>query len=500
MKYTVRIVSLLLAICLLIVPLAGCAPQRRPLNYLKSVIERSFKKSLGGEVAALLLEALDGGSVSLSWRGNEPIGGVDAAKATVYFDREAQRVAAESLFTLGDKNYDASLWLSDKSVVASSAAFFGSTTLGVDLHTLEADLAHSIFRNDSGTAYAVPEIGEGSADAVHTLVQGFFSLYAATEDMGGLADKHIGVFLKNLTEHGRCTRYAEDGKHFIYLAVDNSMLSCALRDTWARAVKDKALCRRLREIASTRDAMQSAKEGVVYTEWTMQLENWLQNDAQIEALCARIDASAPFLLELNATVKKLTGTLESIGFSYRVDEANTAFSLDLSKKDTLSLSMIRGGVSHSLTYQTVNDGWQSYDADLTYTKAGADGTVLTWQGDVLLDKKQDAFSLTLSQNERTRVLSGTFCLDGDAFSLSVDRVSEGEQVSPFSLGISILKKAKMPESPQYVNLATVGEQRIDPVAARAKEAHAALRLSLDKTAFTKKSVLGALLAPLRFEA
>ena len=86
------------------------------------------------------------------------------------------------------------------------------------------------------------------------------------------------------------------------------------------------------------------------------------------------------------------------------------------------------------------------------------------------------------------------------FSLSVDRVSEGEQVSPFFLGISVLKKAKMPEMPAYVNLATVTEQRIDPVATRAKEAYAALCSSLDKTAFTKDAVLGVLLAPFQFAA
>ena len=121
-------------------------------------------------------------------------------------------------------------------------------------------------------------------------------------------------------------------------------------------------------------------------------------------------------------------------------------------------------------------------------------------GNVLLDKKQDAFSLTLSQNESTRVLSGTLCLDDDALSLSVDRISEGDRVYPYSLKISILGKAKMPEAPPYVNLATVTEPRIDPVAKRAGEARAALRGSLDKTAFTRESVAAALLAPFRFEA
>lgn len=498
MKHTVRFVSLFLAVCLLALSLVGCAPQKQPLNYLKSAIERSFQRSLGGEVASLLLEALESGSVSVALRGDRPLGGVDAASATLYFDGDGQRLAADAALTVGDKSYDAQLWVSPEDVVASSSAFLGSTTLGVDLGTLEGDLSHSIFRNDSGTAYATPEIGEGSAKAVLTLVQGFFSLYASLEDMGELADEHLEVFLKKLTEHARHTRYAKDGRHFIYLAVDNSMLSRALRDTWAVAVKDKALCRRLREVAATRDAMLSAKEGVVYTEWTTEVENWLQNDAEIEALCARIDGEPAFLLEMNATVRKLTGTVELFGVSYQQNGERGAFSLDLSEKDALSLSLERGGVGHKFTYKTAKDGWRWYEADLTYTQTGADGAALTCVGDVSLDKKQDAFTLTLSQNEKTRVLSGAFCLERNTFSLSVDRVSEGDTVYPYSLKVSLLKKAQMPEVPPFVNLATVTEARIDPVAKRFAEAREALRGSLDKAAFTKETVAGALLAPFRF--
>lgn len=498
MKYTVRFLSLFLAMCLLVVPLVGCAPKRRPLNYLKSAIERSLQRSLGGEAYALLLEALEGGCVSVSLRGNEALGGVCAAAATVYFDGDGQKIAADGVLTVGDKSYDAQLWASPKNVVASSSAFLGSTTLGLDLGTLEADLAHSIFRNDSGTAYATPEIGEGSAKAVLTLVQGFFSLYTSLEDIGELADEHAEVFLKKLTEHARHTRYAEDGRHYIYLAVDNSMLSRALRDTWAVAVKDKALCRRLREVAATRDAMLSAREGVVYTEWTTEVENWLKNDAELEALCAKIDGAPAFLLEMNATVKKLTGTVELLSISYQQEGERTAFSLDLSEKDVLSLSFERGGVGHKFTYKTVKDGWRNYEADLTYTKTDEHGAAHTLVGDVSLDKKQDAFTLTLSQNERTRVLSGEFCLDGDELLLSVDRVSEGERVYPYSLKVSVLGNEKMPETPPYVNLATVTEQRIDPVAKRAREAREALRGSFDKTAFTGRAVANVLLAPFSF--
>ncbi len=499
MKYTVRFLSLLLVVCLLLAPLGGCTAKKQPLIYLKSAIERSFEKSLGGEMAALLAEALSGGSVSLAWQGGESLGGITAANATVYFDAAGRQMMSDTALTLGDRTYDARLWLSDKTVVAASDAFLGSTTLGADLKTLETDLEHSIFRNNSGTAYAVPEISEGTADAVLTLVEGFFSLYTATEDLSALLDKHAESFLKCLTEYARYTRYSEDGKLYIHLEVDNSTLSRALRDTWSEAVGDKTLCRRLREVAKTRDAMQSAAAGVVSTEWTTRVENWIVNNAEIEALCAELDAAAPFTLELNAAVKKLTGTLLSLSVFYQTSAQTAAFSLDLSNEDAVALSVLYGGVTHGFDLKTVKDGWSAYAADFTYTQTGADGTAAAWQGSVSLDKKQDTYVLSLSQGDRTKTFRGGFFCNGDGFSFSVDSLYDGECETGFSCVLSVAAAAELPTVPQYVNLPTVAEQRIDPVAARVKETYAAFHAAFDENAITRDSVIACLLKPFRFE-
>ncbi len=500
MKHTVRILSVLLAFCLLVAPLGGCASQSRPLIYLKSAVERSLEKSIGGEMAALLAEALAGGSISLSWQGEEALGGVTDVDATVYFDAENSKIISDTALSIGEQTYDAKLWLSDEAVVAVSDAFFGSTTLGVDLDTLEDDLKHSIFRNNSGTAYAVPEIGERSANAVLTLVEGFFSLYTSADDIAELLDKHFESFLKYLTEHARYTRYSEDGKVHIYLLVDNSTLARVLRDTWTKAVADKALCRRVREVAKTHDAMVSATAGIVSTEWTAIAENWLVNNAEIEALCAELDAAEPFTLEVNAAVKKLTGTLDTLAVSYRSGERSADLTLDLSQKDALFLSVAYGGVKHSLALQTIKEGWSAYAADFTYTQTGAEGTEAAWQGRIELDKKQDTYLLSLTQGDRTRELRGTFFCNGDGFSLSVDSLFEGERQIDFSCMLAVAARAKLPALPQYVNLPTVTEQRIDPVAARVRETYAALDAALDTDAFTWDRVVAHLLAPLKFEA
>lgn len=499
MKYIVRGLSILLVASLLLVSLVGCTSRSKPLIYVKSAVERSFKKSLGGEVVALLTEALSGGRVAFSWQGDGAPGGMTAANATFYFDAEQHRVMSDTALACGDHTFDAKLWLSGDNVILSSNAFLGSTTLGVDLKTLEADLEHSIFRNNSGTAYAVPEISDGTADAVLTLVEGFFSLYTATNDLAALLDKHAESFLKYLTDHAHYTRYAENGRVQVHLEVDNSAFSRALRDTWQKAASDKKLCRHLREIAKTRDAMQSAAEGVVSTEWTTLIEGWIVNSAEIEALCAKIDAATPFTLTLNAAVKKLTGTLLAFDVSYLSGERQTAFSLDLSQEDATHLALLLDGVTRDFTLHTVKDSWSVYEATFTYLRADASGEDRTWQGSVSLDKKQDSYVLQLTQGDRTRSISGDFCCDRNGVLLSVDRVFEGEQKLNFSCLLSITPKEELPTAPPYVNLPTVAEQRIDPVAARAKETLDAFDAAFDEEAFSYQSVFACLLMPLRFE-
>ncbi len=498
MKYIIRGLSILLVVSLLLVSLVGCTSRGKPLIYVKSAAERSFEKSLGGEAVALLIEALSGGSVAFSWQGDGAIGGVTAANATFYFDAARRKVMSDTALACGDRTFDARLWFSGNNVILASDAFLGSTTLGVDLKTLEADLEHSIFRNNSGTAYAVPEISDGTADAVLTLVEGFFSLYTATDDLSALLNKHAESFLKHLTDYARYTRYSEGGRVEVHLEVDNSALSRALRDTWKRAASDKKLCRHLRQVAKTRDAMQSAVEGVVSTEWTTVVENWIVNSAELEALCAKIDAATPFTLELNATVKKLTGTLLKLDVSYLSGERQAALSLDLSQEDARHFTLLLGGVTRDFTLNTVKDSRSVYEATFTYRQADASGEDRTWQGSVSLDKKQDSYVLQLTQGDRTRSISGNFCCDKNGVSLSVDRVFEGEQKLNFAFSFSITPKRELPAAPQYVNLPTVAEQRIDPVAARAKETLGAFHTAFGEEAFTYRGAFACLLMPFHF--
>jgi len=498
-KYIVKFLALLLSLLMLVIPLAGCASHKRPLAYLKASLERTVRQSVLGEMLSLVLAALDEGAIDLSVSGAHTLGGATALDLSLFFNGDDEEIMADAALSAGDKSFDGKLWFSGDHAVLTSNTFLGSTTLGLDFNTLKNDIAHSIFKNNSGTDYAVPEINDGTASAILSWVDGFYQLFGTLDDMPDLLDKYVDVFLKNLTKYASFTRYKEKGKVKIYLSVDNSMLSRALRDTWAVAVKDKSLSRQVREVAKTRDAMQSAVDGVVSTVWSNKVEAWLVNDAEIEALCAKIDAAAPFTFELNATVKKLTGKLLYLDFTHRSGEDETAFSLDIGEKDALELVLLLDGVKRSLSVKTEESGWRALVADYTYktAKGEAEPDVITGTFD--LDKKQDAYTLTLGKNGVVKTVNGSFSCKNDAFVFSVDGIKTGDVPTDFKLSLTVKEDAEMPTTPPYVNLVTVTEQRIAPVAERAKGAKDAFLAAVDRTALTKENVMAYFLAPFSFE-
>lgn len=499
MKNIARILSLFLIVCMLVPLLGACTSRTRPLNYLKSVLQRSFEQSVGGEMAALVFEALAGGSVSVKLSGGTPLDGITAADATFYFDAENKSMMSDAALTFGDARYDAKLWFSEREAVMSSTAFLGSTTLGVDFGTLKADLEHSIFRNNSGTAYAMPEVGDRTADEINTWVTGFHSLYAALDNIADLLDKHADTFLKCLTEYANYTRYTEKGNTCIYLSVDNSMLSRALRDTWDKAVKDKAFCRRVREVATTYDAMRSAAAGVVSTEWKGVAEAWLGDNAEIEALCARIDNAPAFSVTVTARARTLTGTLQYLDFSHTVGDKKTAFSLDFSAEDAAAFSLQYGGFLRTLELTDTEDSFYHYAADFVYRETDATGMLTERTGSYALDGKRDAFTLSLIEGEHQKLFEGDFTKSSDDFLLSVNSLTVDGEQSDFRFRLAVSAEVKMPDAPTYLNLATVGETRIDPVAARAKETFATYNVHLEKADLSAKKVAEYFLSFFRFQ-
>ena len=73
MKHIVKTLCLILALCLVVAPLAGCASHKRPLSYVKSSLERTIERSVLGEVLSVVLSSLGEGTLDLSVSGGIPL-------------------------------------------------------------------------------------------------------------------------------------------------------------------------------------------------------------------------------------------------------------------------------------------------------------------------------------------------------------------------------------------------------------------------------------------
>lgn len=480
MKRRIRIVSLFLALLLLGSTLAGCAAVSKPLNYFKNALEKTIDQRFGGEMIDVLLETLDSGSVEIGFGGTDlsqtPL---EAGNAKFWFDKEEQRITAAGALTVGGKSYDGRLYLTAEEAVVSSVAFLGSTDFGINFGTLSGDLQNSIFRNNSNTAFARPEIDEGTAADVIELRDSFFTIYDSIGDVLELSDELAEDFLAILTEYAPNSRYSEDGKIHIAVTVDNTVLSRTLRDTRAKAVKDKEFCRELRELASVRDTVISVKTGTVVTEWSDKVENFIASDISIEGLCAKIDAMSPFTVQLNGVVGRMSGIIENATLSYSCDNARSfEFSVDLSQKDVNVLRLQYGGVTRVLSYRVLKAGFRYYDAEILYEKLSSIGeNVVRVSGTLSADKSEDKFVLSLNKGDENRVFEGSFDKKIDGFEVSVNTVKINGQEHRFSLSLTVKTDDKAETLPEYVNLATVSEARFEPIATRITQEKIAFRLA-----------------------
>lgn len=480
MKRRIRIISLLLALLLLAGALAGCAAVSKPLNYFKSALEKTIDRRFGGEMVDVLLETLECGSVEIGFGGTDlaqtPI---EAGNAKLWFDKEEKRITAAGDLTVGGKSYDGCLYLTDRELAVSSVAFLGSTDFGIDFATLSGDLQNSIFRNNSSTAFARPEIDEGTAADVIELRDNFFTIYDSLGDVLELSDELAEDFLAILTEYAPHSRYSEDGKIYIAATVDNAVLSRALRDTRSKAVSDKTFCRELRELASARDTVISVKTGTVVTEWSDKVESFIASDLSIEGLCAKIDAMSPFTVQLNGVVGRMSGIIENATLSYSRDSKQIfEFSLDLSQKDVNVLRLQYDGVTRVLSYRVLKNGLRYYDAELIYEMLPSTGeNVLRVTGTLSADKSDDKFTLSFTKGEETRVFEGSFDKRIDGFEASVNTVKINGESRRFSLSLVVTTDDKAEPVPEYVNLAAVSEARFEPIAARITQEMIAFRMA-----------------------
>lgn len=463
MKHFRRGIALLLLLTFCILPLASCSAVRHPLRYLRAATERTLDDSVVGRIAEVLTEAVSDGSLSFAFYGAD--GGISAAEGTLYFSPDADRLAAVGELTLGEGTYDASCFFDRDRLVFGSSAFLGSSVYGIPFDTLEKDIAASIFRNNSGTPYADPEVDDATAGEIRGFAEAFFALYAAGDDMKSIANDAADVFLAALEERANTVYYRQNGRIYIEVTADNCAVSGAIRDARNRLISDRKFCRSLREWAKQYDKLCSAVKGEVTDAALRKAEYFLTNETSVETVCTAIDLAPAFRVGVNATVRNLTRKAEKLSVDLtRADARVWEVSFDLTAKDAAAFSLTFGGTEWGLSLSSISKTRKDFGFSYELSAVDANGESALVSGAFSLNRKTDAYSLTLTRDDVTRTVEGSFALSGKSWRLTADRVRIGEEELDCGMRIEAVPGAKMPETPESTNLFAVDGTRFSLMA------------------------------------
>ncbi len=467
MKLRYKALSFLMALLLLLSTLTGCTGYVDPLGYLKDATVKTIKNTLVGELLALLLDISDKGMISVEFGGTDLVQNLpESAELTLWLDNDDRKIAADGKMTLAGEKYDISAYIEETEMAVISSSFLGSNTLGVDFLSLKDDLKTSIFSNNSGTVFSDPTVSSASADRIEQIKKSFFKLIAYNEKTLDFADEVLEVFLDELTSYAANTRYKEDGYTHITLSINNDSLARALRATRDRLVKDRSFCKYLNELAETLDSMISAVSGVTSTEYTTKVRHFLTNEEDIDNLCQHIDDADAFVFEVKAAVKSFGMSLSEAELSFtqggikRFEGAVSLF------EDEITLAVTLDGVARKLTYHVKEDGFRTYRAELSYqlTSAAACAEV---KGELLANKRENTYTLTLEKGSETRVFGGSYDFDDEEMMLSVNTASVNGADKRISLKITLTEGEGVPMMPNYVNVAAIDVARFTPIYERA---------------------------------
>lgn len=458
MKHFRRAATLILLLAFCLIPFASCGAVRRPLRYARAATERTLENGVAGRIAEVLSETVSGGALSASFTGAE--NGISAAEGTLYFFPDADRLAASGKLTLGEKTYDLSCFFDREGVVFGSSAFLGSSVYGIPFGTLEKDIAASVFRNNSGTPYANPKVDDATAGEIRGFAEAFFALYAAGGEMRDTADSAADVFLAALEERANTVYYRRNGRTYIEVTADNGAISGAMRDARNRLISDRKFCRNLRTWAKQYDELLSAVRGEVSEETLNRAEYFLTNETSVEKLCTAIDLAPTLNFYVNATVRNLTRRAEklTVGLTAAGDRA-WEFAFDITEKNAAAVSAFFSGKEYRLSLSSVTKNRKKFGLEYELAVTGGGKADIAVRGALSLDRKTDAYTLTLIREDVTRTVEGTFALSSKGWRLSADRVRLGEQEIACGFAVAAVPGAKMPDTPEYTNLFAVDSTR-----------------------------------------
>lgn len=502
MRAFAKTIAFLLAILMLLGVLAGCAGALDPLGYLKDSLERTLRDSLAGQILGVLFDAVQGGSLALDFGGTDLVDGLpDAAKLKLWLDSDIEYAALDASLVLAGESFEMQAFLDEYEVAVISPTFLGSNTLGVDFETLEADLKNSIFSNNSGTAFSHPDVSAASATRVKAIKSSAFSLLDAIEDTPDSAEEVVEYFFEALAEYAAHTRHKENGCVYISLDITNDSLSRALRATHEMVAGDRSLVKFVQQIAKAVDSIYSAVTGVNDTSVADKVKYFLNSEADIDALCVKIDRAPAFTFALQARVRSFGMELETLRATLTQEGAVRAdLALELAEEGEQSkLSLLLDGVLRELTLRVVKDNYRNYAAELAYRKTTDEGIVLSVTGELKANKREQTYTLSLTEGAQNRVLTGKYVLSDEETTLTVAGVTLNGEERTLSCSLSIKAQERAPQMPQYQNVVKMDVTRFTPIHERAVQSLDKFKALWQQASFTPHGVLAGVLGTLGLE-
>jgi hypothetical protein len=272
--------------------------------------------------------------------------------------------------------------------------------------------------------------------------------------------------LEELTSYAENSRYKEGGHTHIKLSINNDSLARTLRATRDALVQDRSFTKYLNDLAAALDTMASATTGVTSTTYATQVRYFLSNEADINAICQKIDDAEPFTFQLQAAVKSFGMALEDVRVSFaQGGVTRLAAALHLAE-GAISAELVLDGVTRKLEYTVEKDGFRTYLAALSYQVSGPDA-VARIEGELLANKRDGSYTLTLHKEGETRVFGGKYDFDTDEMMLSIDSARINGAEKRISLSLALVADEGVPMLPSYVNVAAIDVKRFAPIHERA---------------------------------
>lgn len=464
----IPVVGVIAAVALVIVLISSLF-SGGPVTKIGNAFGKTFKVAAQEGAGKVLSEVMEQGSMEVKadlskWDiGTEMDGSVDLK---LYTSTKKQLGACEVSVTAEGTTVDAGVYFSADDVAVKSGALLGEKNVyGVSLKSAVENLPKSVFAPGESDY----SMDEDTYDQIIKFLESMEDSKTLRKDMKkvlGRYSKHLDKLVEKHAEiekaSGSVSVGSKDVKtNDITIRIDGKAMAEILKGLWEKAEKDKELKEVLARYLDMGYAEMIFKDGKNGEELVDDL--WDEIDENIDDF---IDEMEDTDAEVIGTfqIGKRSKTMVAFNLKGKV-EGETVMNLDVTLGENICTSELiklkisgMGGDEIVLKYTVSENSKQEYAAKLT---AGGQEVL-----SVKLDKKEESFKVSIGED--LSEIRGTLTQKGGTTTLTVDRVTSGEE--EYDIDLQIIFKSKDSFSmPKYTEVLTMGEEDVEALIEEVQE-------------------------------